>query len=75
KIIFNLAKCLGMTYQYEEAVKYIDKGIKLAINLNTLYLLGELFFEKGAILLKVQHSNEVGLTYIKKALFIFELTE
>ncbi|HDR8066775.1 TPA: hypothetical protein QCY66_005833, partial [Bacillus cereus] len=39
------------------------------------YLLGELFFEKGAILLKVQHSNEVGLTYIKKALFIFELTE
>ncbi len=34
--------------------------------MNTLYLLGELFFEKGAILLKVQHSNEVGLTDIKK---------
>ena len=33
--------------------------------MNTLYLLGGVF-EKGAILLKVQHSNEVGLTDIKK---------
>ena len=38
--------------------------------MNTLYLLGELFFEKGAILLKVQHSNEVGLTDIKSIIYI-----
>ncbi|HDR7861310.1 TPA: helix-turn-helix transcriptional regulator, partial [Bacillus toyonensis] len=42
KIILNLAKCLDFTYQHEEAIKHLDKGIKLAINLNTLYLLGEL---------------------------------
>ncbi|MEC2626005.1 helix-turn-helix domain-containing protein, partial [Bacillus cereus] len=42
KIIFNLAKCLDFIYQHEEAIKYIDRGIKLAINLNTLYLLGVL---------------------------------
>ena len=35
KIIYNLAKNLSYTYQYEEAIKYIDKGIQLAINLNT----------------------------------------
>ncbi|MDF9557135.1 helix-turn-helix domain-containing protein, partial [Bacillus tropicus] len=43
KIIFNLAKILGHADQHEEAIKYNDMGIKLAINLNTLYLLGELY--------------------------------
>ncbi|KXY24641.1 transcriptional regulator, partial [Bacillus cereus] len=76
KIIFNLAKCLGMTYQYEEAVKYIDKGIKLAINLNTLYLLGELYYLKGWNLLRFKQQNEEDIANnMKKALFIFELTE
>ncbi|MEI3620101.1 helix-turn-helix domain-containing protein [Bacillus thuringiensis] len=76
KIIFNLAKCLDFTYQYEEAIKYIDKGIKLAINLNTLYLLGELFYLKGQLLLKIKQHNVEDVIYNwKKALFIFELTE
>ena len=42
-----------MTYQYEEAVKYVDKGIKLAINLNTLYLLGELYYLKRMEFIKI----------------------
>ncbi|MDR4290972.1 helix-turn-helix domain-containing protein [Bacillus cereus] len=76
KIMLNLAKCLGMTYQYEEAVKYIDKGIKLAINLNTLYLLGELYYLKGWNLLRFKQQNEEDIANnMKKALFIFELTE
>ncbi|MEB8897409.1 tetratricopeptide repeat protein, partial [Bacillus cereus] len=63
-------------HQYEEAIKYIDKGIKLAINLNTLYLLGELFYLKGQCLLKMkQHNVEEVIYNWKKALFIFELTE
>ncbi|MCU5588980.1 transcriptional regulator, partial [Bacillus cereus] len=66
----------GMTYQYEEAVKYIDKGIKLAINLNTLYLLGELYYLKGWNLLRFKQQNEEDIANnMKKALFIFELTE
>ncbi|PGM90781.1 helix-turn-helix domain-containing protein [Bacillus thuringiensis] len=76
KIIFNLAKCLDFTYQHEEAIKYIDRGIKLAINLNTLYLLGELFYLKGQCLLKIKQHNVEDVVYNwKKALFIFELTE
>ncbi|UOB80108.1 helix-turn-helix transcriptional regulator [Bacillus sp. ZJS3] len=76
KIIYNLAKCLNYTYQYEEAKKYIDKGIKLAINLNTLYLLGELYYEKGSNLLKLEQFNKEEVTdNMKKALFIFELTQ
>ncbi|HDR7526522.1 transcriptional regulator [Bacillus cereus] len=76
KIILNLAKCLDFTYQHEEAIKYVDKGIKLAINLNTLYLLGELFYLKGQYLLKIkQHNVEEVVCNWKKALFIFELTE
>ncbi|MFB5590581.1 MULTISPECIES: helix-turn-helix domain-containing protein [Bacillus cereus group] len=76
KIIFNLAKTLASTYQHEEAIKYIDKGIKLAINLNTLYLLGELFYLKGQYLLKIKQHNVEDVVYNwKKALFIFELTE
>lgn len=75
KIIYNLAKCLGLTYQYEEALKYNDIGIKLAINLNTLYLLGELYYGKGSSLLKLKQPNEDVFNNMKKALFIFELTE
>ncbi|KYZ67009.1 helix-turn-helix domain-containing protein [Bacillus sp. GZT] len=76
KIIYNLAKCLNYTYQYEEAKKYIDKGIKLAINLNTLYLLGELYYEKGSNLLKFEQSNKEEVAdNMKTALFIFELTK
>ncbi|MEB9411158.1 helix-turn-helix domain-containing protein [Bacillus cereus] len=76
KLMLNLAKCFDFTYQYEEAIKYIDKGIKLAINLNTLYLLGELFYLKGQCLLKMkQHNIEDVIYNWKKALFIFELTE
>ncbi|PGU80228.1 helix-turn-helix domain-containing protein [Bacillus cereus] len=76
KLMLNLAKCFNFTYQYEEAIKYIDKGIKLAINLNTLYLLGELFYLKGQCLLKMKQHNVEDVIYNwKKALFIFELTE
>ncbi|AFU17966.1 XRE family transcriptional regulator [Bacillus toyonensis] len=76
KIVYNLAKCLDLTYQHEEAIKYLDKGIKLAINLNTLYLLGELYYLKSQYLLKVkQHNEEDVVNNMKKALFIFELTE
>ncbi|PFV48229.1 helix-turn-helix domain-containing protein [Bacillus thuringiensis] len=76
KIMLNLAKSLDFTYQHEEAIKYIDKGIRLAINLNTLYLLGELFYLKGQLLLKIKQHNVEDVIYNwKKALFIFELTE
>ncbi|MGE7882167.1 helix-turn-helix domain-containing protein [Bacillus sp. NPDC094077] len=76
KIIYNLAKSLGLTYQHEEAIKYLDKGIKLAINLNTLYLLGELYYGKGWNLLRLKQPNEEDVANnMKKALFIFELTE
>ncbi|KOS29705.1 DNA-binding protein, partial [Bacillus anthracis] len=74
--IYNLAKGLNKTNQYEEAKKYIDKGIKLAINLNTLYLLGEQYYEKGSNLLKLEQSNKEEIAdNMKTALFIFELTK
>ncbi|MGE1217263.1 helix-turn-helix domain-containing protein [Bacillus toyonensis] len=76
KIILNLAKFLDLKYQHEEAIKYLDKGIKLAINLDTLYLLGELYYLKSQYLLKIkQHNEEDVVNNMKKALFIFELRE
>ncbi|MGM2864454.1 helix-turn-helix domain-containing protein [Bacillus cereus group sp. Bce021] len=76
KLILNLAKFLDLTYQHEEAIKYLDKGIKLAINLDTLYLLGELYYLKSQYLLKIkQHNEKDVVNNMKKALFIFELRE
>ncbi|HGH1673564.1 helix-turn-helix domain-containing protein [Bacillus thuringiensis] len=76
KLIYNLSKCLSYTCQYEEAIKYIDKGIQLAINLNTLYLLGELYYGKGSNLLKLKQSNDENVAdNMKTALFIFKLTK
>ncbi|AQY42468.1 helix-turn-helix domain-containing protein [Bacillus thuringiensis] len=76
KIIFNLAKNLGHANQHEEAIKYNDMGIQLAINLNTLYLLGELYYGKGWNLLKLKQYNKEDVdNNMKNALFIFELTK
>ncbi|EEK80220.1 transcriptional regulator [Bacillus cereus] len=76
KILFNLAKILGHEHQHEEAIKYHDMGIKFAINLNTFYMLGELYYGKAWNLLKLKHSNEEDIANnMEKALFIFELTE
>ncbi|HHZ5404773.1 TPA: helix-turn-helix domain-containing protein [Bacillus cereus] len=76
KIVFNLTKCFNLMDQYQESIKYSDKGIKIAINLNTLYLLGELCYFKASNLLKLKHPNEEAVVNnMKKALFIFELTE
>ncbi|HDR7806957.1 TPA: transcriptional regulator, partial [Bacillus cereus] len=58
------------------AIKYIDKGIQLAINLNTFYLLGELYYGKGSNLLKLKQYNEEDVANnMRKSLFIFELTK
>lgn len=73
RIIYTLTKCLHLTYEHVEAIKYSDIGIKLAININSLYLLGELNFEKGSNLLELQQSSEDGFNYINKALFIIVL--
>ncbi|PDX91541.1 helix-turn-helix domain-containing protein [Bacillus thuringiensis] len=76
KIIFNLAKNLGHANEHEEAIKYNDMGIQLAINLNTLYLLGELYYGQGWNLLKLKQYNKEDVdNNMKKALFIFELTK
>ncbi|PEV72577.1 transcriptional regulator, partial [Bacillus cereus] len=57
-------------------IKYIDKGIQLAINLNTFYLLGELYYGKGSNLLKLKQYNEEDVANnMRKSLFIFELTK
>ncbi len=71
KIMLNLAKCLDSIYQHEEAIKYLDKGIKLAINLNTLYLLGELFYLKGQYLLKIKQHNVEEVVYNWKKSIIY----
>ncbi len=56
-------------------MEYVHK-VKLAINLNTFYLLGELYYGKGWNLLRLkQHNKEEVADIMKKALFIFELTE
>ncbi|TKI84155.1 transcriptional regulator, partial [Bacillus wiedmannii] len=67
-------KLLGLTNKHEEAIKYNDIGIKLAINLNTFYLLGELHYGKAWNLLRLKQYNEENVAdNMKKALFIFEL--
>ncbi|PHC58661.1 transcriptional regulator, partial [Bacillus wiedmannii] len=69
KVFFNLTKCLNLMDQYEESIRYSDKGIKMAINLNTLYLLGELYYLKASNLLKLKQPNEEAVVNnMKKAL-------
>ncbi|MEW4372457.1 helix-turn-helix domain-containing protein [Paenibacillus kandeliae] len=73
RLYYNLSKALINLEQYQNSLLYCQKGIKLCIQEERLYLFGELHYQMGINLVNLQRREE-GRSYINKARSIFELT-
>ncbi|MGT4651189.1 helix-turn-helix domain-containing protein [Bacillus cereus] len=74
KAYYGISKSLSLNSEYSQAIFYCELGIQLCLNKDILYLLGELFYEKGCNLYYVSKKEE-GLNCINKAIEIFEVKE
>lgn len=74
KAYYGISKTLSSNSEYSKAIFYCELGIRLCLNKDILYLLGELFYEKGCNLYYVLKKDE-GLNCINKAIEIFEIKE
>lgn len=73
RIYYNFSKTLINLEEYQKSIFYSEIGIKLCIHEESLYLFGELHYQVGSNLIKLNRIEE-GKLYIFKARCIFELT-
>ncbi|WP_112180332.1 MULTISPECIES: helix-turn-helix domain-containing protein [Paraliobacillus] len=74
RIYYNLSKTLTNLNQNQESILYAESAIKLCVEQDSLYLFGELHYQKGNNLLKLNQLEE-GQKFISHARYIFELTK
>ncbi|MED1107955.1 helix-turn-helix domain-containing protein [Bacillus paramycoides] len=72
KAYYGISKSLSLKFEYSRAIFYCELGIQLCLNKDILYLLGELFYEKGCNLYYISQ-EEKGIKCINKAIEIFEV--
>jgi transcriptional regulator with XRE-family HTH domain len=72
RICYNYSRALTLNKEYELAIDIADQGITWCMDHQLLYQLGELYFQKG---LNLHRLNEVEKSYLffNKAITIFEL--
>lgn len=74
RILFNASKNKYDQQKYDESTLLSNEGISYALNLNSLYCLGELYYQKGkSALLSGEKNTKSILENMKKAKFIFNL--
>lgn len=72
KLYYNLSKVFYKLQQSKEALEITNKGIELAIENESNYLLGELLYQKGLILADTGDISK-GLDYLHQASSIFTI--
>lgn len=72
KIYYNYSKTLQEIKEYNQSIEFCDRGIKLCGSQESMYLLGELFCQKGYNLLFLDKKEEC-LLHIEKSIHVFEL--
>ncbi|SES05380.1 helix-turn-helix domain-containing protein [Salipaludibacillus aurantiacus] len=74
-IYFNASKNSINKKAYEEAMTRSARGIAICINNELLYLLGELYFQKGKSLYLLSDNNlKEALAYMTTAISVFDMT-
>ena len=58
KLLYGYARALGALDKMEESILNIKQAVRLAIKNETLYLLGELYFQWGRNLIKLNNNQE-----------------
>lgn len=74
RIYYNLSKALHNTHQYRKSIKYAVSGLNLSIRKEHLYLTGELHYQHGECLSRLNQKNQA-IEELKKAQWIFERIE
>lgn len=75
KVRHNYAKTLSLDNQYEEALYQINKAIEISCRINSMALIGQLHYQKGECLEKLEcEGTEIEDAY-GKAYFFFDLLE
>ncbi|WP_113928506.1 hypothetical protein [Bacillus sp. P14.5] len=74
RLYYNYQRFLKNTEKYSKAVEYANKGIRVCILHETLYLHGEFYFYKGVSLIKLKETKK-GIESLQKAMDIFTIAE
>jgi transcriptional regulator with XRE-family HTH domain len=72
RVINNYSKLLYRLNDYKASIYYAEYGINTCLNNNILYLLGDLYYQKGLSLIKESNKSD-GLHNMKKSLTIFDI--
>lgn len=75
KVRYNHAKALYLDNQYEQALYQVNKAIEISCRINSMALIGQLYYQRGECLERLEYDEaEIEDTY-KKASFIFDILE
>ncbi|PJK16173.1 hypothetical protein CQS04_09675 [Chryseomicrobium excrementi] len=72
KVYYNLAKVITMQGKYEESIKYCQEGISYSENMESISVLGELYFQIGLNYEKMQDYKQA-LLWLKKSQEIYKV--
>lgn len=72
RLYFNLARVLTRLNQLEESNRYCDEAIKWCLKNDSIYLLGQVHYQKGYNL-ELASQMDCAKTYMEKALIFFEI--
>ncbi|HDR6309349.1 TPA: helix-turn-helix transcriptional regulator [Bacillus cereus] len=75
KVRYNHAKALYLDNQYEEALYQGNKAIEISCRINSMALIGQLYYQKGECLEKLGHEETEIEDAYAKACFFFDLLE
>ncbi|UTE73350.1 helix-turn-helix transcriptional regulator [Rossellomorea marisflavi] len=74
RLYFNLARTLTSLERLDESNIYCDKAIKWCLQKDSIYLLGEIHYQKGYNLELINQPVKAK-SYMEKALIVFELQQ
>nr|WP_144920891.1 helix-turn-helix domain-containing protein [Paenibacillus bovis] len=72
RALFGLSQSLTRVNEYEESLKYCEKGIQQCINDEILYLLGEFLYQAGFNSSELGRKNDA-IEYLRDSLNVFKL--
>src|SRR5699024_8902766 len=72
RLCYNLSKLLYNMNSYIDSLTYCNKGLRQGKKYKTSYLLGELLYQKGITLIKMENKIE-GIKYLRFAYTIFDI--
>ncbi|HEF1869862.1 TPA: transcriptional regulator, partial [Bacillus cereus] len=73
KVRHNYAKTLYLDNQYEEALYQINKAIEISCRINSMALIGQLYYQKGECLEKLGYDEVESEEAYEKAYFFFDI--